>query len=619
MSNRRYTSVNDPDFENIVTQWYNDLENEDVEQFIDDPTEFGWIDEDDDDEPNETETAKRTTETDGEVSHSNVDLDQSQEESSQEDEEEESIPQNKPYFMGKDNTKWLKTPPIANVRTRLHNIVLRIPGPKGAAKQAKTEFECLTCFIDDNFITKITQYTNIYISQVRDKFRRVRDARDTDEKEIKALIGILYLAGLLKSGRQNISQMWDNSKGTGVEAIYLTMSKSRFQFLMRCLRFDDITDRAQRRKLDKLAPIREIFDYTVNNFQKAYNPSSYVTIDEQLIAFRGKCSFRQYIPSKPAKYGIKIFALVDTKNAYAYNLEIYAGTQPEGPFQTTWSGADVVKRMIKPIDKTSRNITVDNWFTSVPLALELLEKHRLTLVGTLRKNKKEIPKEFLLTKGKQINDSLFGFHKKGCTIVSYMPKKNKVVLLISTMHNDNSIDEETGDQQKPEIVTFYNHTKYGVDLLDQLCAQYDVSRNSRRWPLTVFFDLLNICGVNAYCLHKANNNDPNVKFSRRKFLETISFDLLRPHMLARLQNPQTSPEIKHRIRKLLHIQPEPIPENAERRSSVGRCYLCGRQRNKSTRKWCHTCGKWVCPVHIKEVCLRCSEDPQEETLHEEDE
>ena len=56
-----------------------------------------------------------------------------------------------------------------------------------------------------------------------------------------------------------------------------------------------------------------------------------MTIDEMLVGFRGKCSFRQYIPSKPAKYGMKIHALPDAKTSYLWNMEIYAGTQPKGP------------------------------------------------------------------------------------------------------------------------------------------------------------------------------------------------------------------------------------------------------------------------------------------------
>jgi hypothetical protein len=72
---------------------------------------------------------------------------------------------------------------------------------------------------------------------------------------------------------------------------------------------------------------------------------------------------------------------------------------------------------------------------------------------------------------------MFGF-TADCTLLSYVPKKGKSVLAISAMHHDEVIDVETRDKLKPEVITFYNRSKCGVDLLDQLCATYDVSRNS---------------------------------------------------------------------------------------------------------------------------------------------
>jgi hypothetical protein len=45
-----------------------------------------------------------------------------------------------------------------------------------------------------------------------------------------------------------------------------------------------------------------------------------VTIDEKLEKFRGNCPFRKYIASKPGKYGIKIYALVDYRIFYTQNF-----------------------------------------------------------------------------------------------------------------------------------------------------------------------------------------------------------------------------------------------------------------------------------------------------------
>jgi len=154
------------------------------------------------------------------------------------------------------------------------------------------------------------------------------------------------------------------------------------------------------------------------------------------------------IPNKPAKYGIKIFALVDAVSYYTSNLEIYGGVQPDGPFKLDNSAASVEKRLVKPIRNTGRNVTTDNWFTGIPLAIDLFKNYKLTLVETIRKNKRELPIELIATKNRPIYSSYFGFSEKKVTIVSYTPKKNKVVLLLSTMHHDSLIDKNEVKYQR---------------------------------------------------------------------------------------------------------------------------------------------------------------------------
>ncbi|KAJ4446449.1 hypothetical protein ANN_13145 [Periplaneta americana] len=129
--------------------------------------------------------------------------------------------------------------------------------------------------------------------------------------------------------------------------------------------------RGIRKTTDRLAPIRSVFDFIIKNFQKSYTVAEYCTIDEKLESFRGHCIFRQYINSKPAKYGIKIFELADYRTLYVFNLEIYFGMQPEDQYRQSNSPSDMVKRLITPISGTGRNVTFYNWFMSVPLAKEL--------------------------------------------------------------------------------------------------------------------------------------------------------------------------------------------------------------------------------------------------------
>ncbi|KAJ8968536.1 hypothetical protein NQ314_002264 [Rhamnusium bicolor] len=146
------------------------------------------------------------------------------------------------------------------------------------------------------------------------------------------------------------------------------------------LRFDAADTRNERQKYDKLAPIRAVFDDFVSNCQSAYSPFHYVTIDEKLEAFRGRCGFRQYIPNTPAKYGIKNFALADSKIFYMSNLEVYVGWQPDGSFAVSNSAKDVVKRLCQPIKGSGRNLTVDNGFTSVELLKNLQQYFKISWV-----------------------------------------------------------------------------------------------------------------------------------------------------------------------------------------------------------------------------------------------
>lgn len=138
--------------------------------------------------------------------------------------------------------------------------------------------------------------------------------------------------------------------------------------------------------------------------------------------------------------------------------------------------------MCKPIENTNRNVTGDNYFTSIE-CVDALGDRSLTYVGTLKKNKREIPPEFLASPERRCGSTLYGFAGT-TTLLSAVPKRNKAVILVSSMHH--SI--ETGERKnKPEIVCYYNKTKAGVDLLDMKCAIYSSSRRTRRWPLAVFF------------------------------------------------------------------------------------------------------------------------------------
>ncbi|XP_072380572.1 uncharacterized protein [Diabrotica undecimpunctata] len=141
----------------------------------------------------------------------------------------------------------------------------------------------------------------------------------------------------------------------------------------------------------KLAAVRELFDQFVGNSKIHYIPSQHLTVDEKLESFRGRLSFFQYIPNKPAN-GLKVFTLVDSKTYYCINMKSYVGTQPEGPFRQSNNPQNIVERLIGPVSGTKPNINFDNWFTSYPLMANLLQLiifHRLGQLGRIKGNFKQ--------------------------------------------------------------------------------------------------------------------------------------------------------------------------------------------------------------------------------------
>ena len=96
---------------------------------------------------------------------------------------------------------------------------------------------------------------------------------------------MLFLAGLLRSDHVNTANLWAMD-GTGTEIFPCVLSEQRFKFLLRCLRFDNKSDREERKKTDCLALIQEIFEMFVENCRNNHSISEYCTIDENNVTMQ---------------------------------------------------------------------------------------------------------------------------------------------------------------------------------------------------------------------------------------------------------------------------------------------------------------------------------------------
>ena len=513
--------------------------------------------------------------------------------------------------VSKDKSiEWSKTPvAAAQGRRSKVNIVRTQRGIVTGNNVVDEPSDSVKLYLDDKFFDVLLTFTN-------KELKRRREARansdttyieDFDHVEIKAAVGLMIIIGVMSGKRESLEQLWSEEYGRA--KLRATMPLKRFKTFLASARFDDKTTRSDRQKCDKLAAIRELFNSFVQKCNSLYNPSPFVCVDETLVSFRGRCSFRVYIPSKPDKYGIKVWSLCDCGTNYAYNLQVYLGKQGTSPEQH--QGERVVKDLMAPLFGSGRNVTTDNFFTSYNLAQFLLTK-QLTTLGTVRKNRREVPRELLPSKRTEY-DSVFVF-TKDTAMVSYAPKKNRTVLLLSTMHDQPDVNDD--EQKKPIMVLDYNATKGAVDAFDQEVGYYTCARKTRRWPMRLFFFIIDAACLNAFVLWTIKNpqwkdhNRSTRLDKRRLFLLEVADHFISPMIARRAADPSIShqPSVAKAM-LAINVKPTSSPSSLNPAKMRGRCQSCPRKKDIKSEHRCAKCNNFVCGKHANKTitysCIAC--------------
>lgn len=542
---------------------------------------------------------------------------------SDENVDEEEAP-TKTTWAGKDGTQWSDTSSIQ--RQTIGRNILHEKSGASSFSRSYTAREIFKSIISPEMCTLILRHSNKKGRKVTDEWnRKLADKYPPPntpspkvfipftEVELDAFLGVLIAAGVHRSNREHVSEMW---KLESLPLFRAAMSRDRFKMFLRFIRFDDQNTRAERAKNDKAAPIRDIWTMLNSNLAKNYKPKECITVDEQLFPYRGHTKFTQYIPSKPAKYGIKIFWACDAANAYPLQGQLYTGKPLDGERQVN-VGERTVLDLVAKYKGSGRNVTTDNFFTSLQLA-RTLNSWKMTLVGTLRKNKAFLPPNMQASKDRPIYSTIFAFNKDA-TICSYVPKKNKSVILLSTMHTTGQVDDTT--VAKPEIIKYYNQTKGGVDTMDKMLGEYTVKRRTNRWPLAFFFNTIDVGGLASYCIYKEHNPNFRATDQRRRFLKDLAHDMCLPAIQMRSLIPKvvgnyfTRQSLEMVLgRQIIEPIVTPAGEQPRRDASgrvmvVGSCQICRelKLKQRKTRKACKSCCKPVCNEHSVDqtICKKC--------------
>lgn len=163
------------------------------------------------------------------------------------------------------------------------------------------------------------------------------------------------------------------------------MSRDRFKQIWRFLHLADNTVNDAR---DKLFKDRSYINHLTNKFKTNIIPNGFFSLDESMVKWKGRLSWRQFMPAKPIRFGMKLWSLYESSTGYLFNVQVYTGKEAGRAEQNL--SFRVVTDLITCMYFTNARLCFDNFYTGLPL-LEHLRKNGVFAWGTVRKNRKGLP------------------------------------------------------------------------------------------------------------------------------------------------------------------------------------------------------------------------------------
>ena len=463
-----------------------------------------------------------------------------------------------------------------------HNVVKETPGPTGHAKRNidDTVTSAFKLLIDEGLLRHIQQATMTEARTVLGD-----NTWTMSIAELEAFLALLYARGAYASKGLSIDSLW--STKWGPKFFRETMSRNRFKEIMRFIRFDVKSTRSLRLQTDKFALASTPWNTFIENSILCYKAGENITIDEQLFPSKARCRWTQYIASKPDKFGIKFWLAVDCASKYLVNGFPYLGKDDSRP-PGVRLGDSVVMKLMKPYIGKGRNVTTDNFFTSLKLAEDLM-RNKTSIVGTVNRVRRELPPSVHDVKPALHSTKLHRYSDISLTTYRCKPKKN--VVLMSSLHPTVTIGND--EKKLPETVHFYNNTKYGVDVVDQMARKYSVKASSRRWPVHVFYNILDLAAINAWVLYK----------------EVTGKTITRQDFILQLAEELSAAYAKERQTKALSSETfgtdRETPTTAKMKRRHCQIAKCKGLKTVDTCTCCHKAVCTQCTAKISRICKIC--------------
>ena len=381
--------------------------------------------------------------------------------------------------------------------SNLHAIAVPLPRlrhERQPAPEEDTPLELLQRFLPPALMEEFAQHTNAAAPH---------GWRPTTAAELYAFLGAHLFMGVDRLPRTEL--YWSSTFGHPL--LTSLFSRDRFKQLLRFFRVVAPDEDAAER--DPLPHVRALAATLNASFAAHAHPSQSLTLDEAMAAFKGRATIKQYIPSKPHKWGYKIYCL--SSEDYLLRFEVYGGKEERSADGATY---DTVMRMLQGYEDKAHVLFTDNWFTSPALLLALQQKG-IRCCGSVRRNRRGMPAlpaeaTAALRQGQWIQKQ-----KGDMTLAVWRDQKVMWVLYNHCSPTEvASLDRWNDCGQKvsigcPRAIRDYFYGARSVDVLSQLHYAYAPGRKAMRcWPRLAWW-LLDMCIVNAFKLWSIGQQRPS--------------------------------------------------------------------------------------------------------------
>ncbi|XP_064467766.1 piggyBac transposable element-derived protein 3-like isoform X2 [Ornithodoros turicata] len=440
----------------------------------------------------------------------------------------------------------------------------------------------------EDLIDDMVFQTNLYAVQNATTFP------PTNNEEMKAFLAINILMGIKKL--PSYRDYWSSMEIMRDPYIANVMSVKRFSSLLSNFHISDNSRAPERgtKDYDKLYKVRPLLNRLSQTFAKCYAPTKYQSVDESVIKFKGRSTLKQYMPQKLIKRGYKVWVRADA-NGYICQFEIYTGrekdTVPEHGL-----GERVVRSLSEALQNKHHHVFFDNFFTSVPLLTDLLEKG-VYATGAIRANRKFLP-ELKSDKEMKRGDVDQRVSARGILVAKW--KVKRCVTVASNAHGTEvstvprkSKDGSTETISCPQMVLDYNSHMGYVDKADMMKSIYEIDRKSRKWWHRIAFHFLDVAIVNAHVLYSQVATNANVTL--KDFRTELVAGMLGAQELNKKGTKRKRSEIcsfkKQVPADIRYDKVAHLPTHSKSR----RCSHCSTRATPRRTRWiCRTCDVGLC-------------------------